>query len=172
MTTESKSQIMKYSDILDRVNAAERLEWEAANLHEWAGRRHANLSYFAAGGAITVAGLIAATVSNIFEGFDSIIHSFTFLIISIPALAFILFTYIREWRSVIALKEDAHYRESLAQELVRPVRDTLYVTDKAMDFDPHQLAALEIRLSRFKLDRNSSPFRGSTQKREDAENDQ
>ncbi len=141
------SKTMNYADALERIRVAEHLEWEATQLRESASRRLGSLLYYGSGAAVTTAGIIAAVLYN-FIG--------TLIVFSIilPALSFGSYITVRELSKIRATRLDSEFRQALSLDLIRPVRDTLYVIAEEESLTSSQVVALEIRLSRFNLDKN------------------
>ena len=63
-----------------------------------------------------------------------------------------VYIFMKEGRAVKSLFEEAEFRRQLALELVRPIRDILYLAAEKQSFSEFQVTSLQIRLSRFPID--------------------
>ena len=140
-----------YQQIIDNLAAAEQLEWEATNFNDMAENRKAHLNYFALGGIVTVMSVFFAALLDVFSGFSADINYF-YALAGLAVLGTGVAIFATQSRSLRSLFEEAKFRRKLALELIRPVRDVLYLAAEEYEFSDYQLTSLQIRLSRFPIE--------------------
>lgn len=140
-----------YQEIVENLTAAEGLEWEATNLYDISAKRKAHLHYFSLGGIVTLIGVYFAYMYDL----TSNIHSELLMLALFAGIIVIflgVYIFMKEGRAVKSLFEEAEFRRQLALELVRPIRDILYLAAEKQSFSEFQVTSLQIRLSRFPID--------------------
>jgi hypothetical protein len=152
---ENKNENEKsYDEIIEDLNASEKLEWESKKCFMVLQNKKSTLNYVLV--AIVIFGLLTSSLwigafSSVQFTVPKILETF-FLLPLIAIFTGLGMIFKIEQVQLQIIKDDANFRLNLALDIIRPLRDFLYSQAESSKLTAAQIATIKLRLARFPMD--------------------